>query len=208
MAISAVGGSLFYPHNRLYRTRHSVCREDVDTEIQHCYSSSFSFAFLTVSIFYQKRCPIKRTLVMTASGHYSEIVLSDGEIALLGSGGREDSLQNDKQKFPINLIRYANQSVGYKTKMHQSLTGHLMHFVYLTIFSNYGRWYTTNLNFPFSIFNFQLKNNARAIVFELSQTVFTNRAQRHAAGDSPLFKCFHTLLECFDYIPCFIVCES
>ena len=95
-----------------------------------------------------------------------------------------------------------------KTKMHQSLTGHLMHFVYLTIFSNYGRWYTTNLNFPFSIFNFQLKNNARAIMFELSQTVFTNRAQRHAAGDSPLFKCFHTLLECFDYIPCFIVCES
>lgn len=72
-AISAVGGFLFYPHNRLYRTRHSVCREDVDTEIQHCYSSLFSFAFLTVSIFYQKRCPIKRTLVMTASGHYSEI---------------------------------------------------------------------------------------------------------------------------------------
>ena len=72
-AISAVGGFLFYPHNRLYRTRHSVCREDVDTEIQHCYSSSFSFAFLTVSIFYQKRCPIKRTLVMTACGHYREI---------------------------------------------------------------------------------------------------------------------------------------
>ena len=104
---------------------------------------------------------------MTASGHYSEIrrwrvkltlsdeiVLSDGEIAPLGSCGREDSLQNDKQKFPINLIRYANQSVGYKTKMHQSLTGHLMHFIYLTVFSNYGRWYTTNLNFPFSIFNF------------------------------------------------------
>lgn len=58
---------------------------------------------------------------MTASGHYSEIrrwrvkltlsgeiVLSDGEIALLGSCGCEDSLQNDKQKFPINLIRYAN----------------------------------------------------------------------------------------------------
>lgn len=58
-----------------------------------------------------------------------EIVLSDGEIAILGSCGREDSLQNDKQKFPINLIRYANQSVGYKTKMHQSLTGHLMHFI-------------------------------------------------------------------------------
>ena len=92
--------------------------------------------------------------------------------------------------------------------MHQSLTGHLMHFIYLTVFSNYGRWHTTNLNFPFSIFNFQLKNNARAIMFELSQTVFTNRAQRHAAGDSPLFKSFHTLLECFDYIPCFIVCES
>ena len=131
-----------------------------------------------------------------------------GESGPLGSGGREDSLQNNKQKFPINLIRYANQSVGYKTKMHQSLTGHLMHFIYLTVFSNYGRWHTTNLNFPFSIFNFQLKNNARAIMFELSQTVFTNRAQRHAAGDSPLFKSFHTLLECFDYIPCFIVCES
>ena len=72
-AISVVGGFLFYPHNRLYRTRHSVCREDVDTEIQHCYSSSFSFAFLTISIFYQKRCPIKRTLVMTSSSHYSEI---------------------------------------------------------------------------------------------------------------------------------------
>lgn len=166
--------------------------------------------------------------------------MSDGEIALLGSGGLEDSLQNDKQKFPINLIRYVNQSVGYKTKMHQSLTGHLMHFIYLTVFSNYGRWCTTNLNFSFSIFNFQLKNNARAIMFELSQTVFTNwerrlavfhfqlsifhtlgrfysriyktvftnRAQRHAAGDSPLFKSFHTLLECFDYIPCLIVCES
>lgn len=76
-AISAVGGFLFYPHNRLYRTRHSVCREDVDTEIQHCYSSSFSFAFLTVSIFYQKRCPIKRTLVMTASGHYSEFAVGE-----------------------------------------------------------------------------------------------------------------------------------
>ena len=38
---------------------------------------------------------------MTACGHYSEI-------APLGSCGREDSLQNDKQKFPINLIRYAN----------------------------------------------------------------------------------------------------
>ena len=95
-----------------------------------------------------------------------------------------------------------------KQKCIRALFGHLMHFFYLTVFSNYGRWYTTNLNFPFSIFNFQLKNNARAIMFELSQTVFTNRAQRHAAGDSPLFKCFHTLLECFDYIPCLIVCES
>ena len=55
--------------------------------------------------------------------------MADAEIATLGSGGREDSRQNDKQKFPINLIRYANQSVGYKTKMHQSLTGHLMHFI-------------------------------------------------------------------------------
>ena len=203
MAISAVGGSLFYPHNRLYRTRHSVCREDVDTEIQHCYSSSFSFAFLTVSIFYQKRCPIKRTLVMTASGHYSEIVLSDGEIALLGSGGREDSLQNDKQKFPINLIRYANQSVGYKTKMHQSLTGHLMHSIYLTVFSNYGRWYTTNLNFPFSIFNFQFPIRSGDFIL-----AFIKLSSRTGNGDSPLFKCFHTLLECFNYIPCLIVCES
>ena len=57
---------------------------------------------------------------LTLSG---EIVLSDGEIALLGSCGREDSLQNDKQKFPINLIRYANQSVEYKTKMHQTFSG-------------------------------------------------------------------------------------
>ena len=63
-------------------------------------------------------------------------------------------------------------------------------------------------NFPFSIFNFQFENNARAIMFELSQTVFTNRAQRHAAGDSPLFKSFHTLLECFNNIPCLIIGEG
>lgn len=111
--------------------------------------------------------------------------MSDGEIATLGSGGREDSLQNDKQKFPIKLIRYANQFVGYKTKMHQSLTWHLMHFVYLTVFSNYGRWYTTNLNFPFSIFNFQLKklplgHNMLLIL----HTIFPNRVQRHAADQS------------------------
>jgi hypothetical protein len=92
-----------------------------------------------------------------------EIVLSDGEIAPLCSGGREDSLQNDKQKFQINLIRYANQSVGYKTKMHQSLTGHLMHFIYLTVFSNYGRWYTTNLNFQFPILHFQFINWERRL---------------------------------------------
>jgi len=35
-------------------------------------------------------------------------------------------------------------------------------------------------NFSFSIFNFQLKNNARAIMFELSQTVFTNWERRLA----------------------------
>ena len=105
-----------------------------------------------------------------------EIVLSDGEIAPLGSCGREDSLQNDKQKFPINLIRYANQSVGYKTKMHQSLTGHLMHFIYLTVFSNYGRWYTTNLNFPFSIFHTLGRFYSR-----IYKTVFTNWERRLAA---------------------------
>jgi len=65
-----------------------------------------------------------------------EIVLSDGEIALLGSCGREDSLQNDKQKFPINLIRYANQSVGYKTKMPPKPRKALLRFIYLTVFSN------------------------------------------------------------------------
>ena len=43
-----------------------------------------------------------------------------------------------------------------------------------------------DLNFPFSIFNFQFKNNARVIMFELLQTVFTNGVQRHAAGGSPL----------------------
>ena len=90
-----------------------------------------------------------------------------------------------------------------KTKMHQSLTGHLMHFIYLTVFSNYGRWYTTNLNFPFSIFNFQFSIRSGDFIL-----AFIKLSSRTGNGDSPLFKCFHTLLECFDYIPCFIVCES
>ena len=46
-----------------------------------------------------------------------------------------------------------------------------------------------DLNFPFSIFNFQFKNNARVIMFELLQTVFTNGVQRHAAGGSPILNC-------------------
>ena len=71
--------------------------------------------------------------------------------------------KNDKQKFPINLIRYVNQSVGYKTKMHQSLTGHLMHFVYLTIFSNYWRLHTAVLNFQFPILHFQFINWERRL---------------------------------------------
>ena len=45
----------------------------------------------------------------------------------------------------------------YKAKCIRALFGHLMHFVYLTIFSNYGRWYTANINFPFSIFKFQFE---------------------------------------------------
>ena len=60
--------------------------------------------------------------------------------------------------------------------MHQSLTGHLMHFIYLTVFSNYGRWYTTNLNFPFSIFHTLGRFYSR-----IYKTVFTNWERRLAA---------------------------
>ena len=45
-----------------------------------------------------------------------------------------------------------------KQKCIRALFGSLMHFIYLTVFSNYGRWYTTNLNFQFPILHFQFIN--------------------------------------------------
>ena len=54
----------------------------------------------------------------------------------------------------------------YKAKCIRALFGHLMHFVYLTIFSNYGRWYTANINFQFPNFNL----NYLAFFAELSKS--------------------------------------
>lgn len=69
-----------------------------------------------------------------------------------------------KQKlFNKNKFCKCRKSVGeliyfhIKQKCIRTSFGHLMHFVYLTIFSNYGRWHTAYINFPFSIFKFQFE---------------------------------------------------